>query len=407
MLQIEKMLRERMGLDGASIGSTLIQRTVRLRMRDLGIKKVDDYERVLNESAKEWSELVESVIVTETWFFRDKEPFAVMSRMVVDEWLRGTRSGKVQVLSVPCSSGEEPYSMVMALLDAGIPERRFQVDAIDISERTLQRARRAVYGKNSFRSKDLSFRSRYFTVTDEGFALQPEVVRNVNFYQGNILADSLPISGNKYDFIFCRNLLIYFDRPTQAKALRRLGELLCPTGVLFVGPAELPLALENNFVSSNLSMAFACTRIVQSQPSSQPSQRPPALVAWPAAPPVMVSARKSIYKNSRQPQAGPTSNGLQEIRELADAGRLPEALEACQKYLHECGPCPHGYYLMGLVRDAAGDESAVDCYRRALYLDPNHYETLLQMSLLLEKNGDGARARSFKSRAERLKKAAK
>ncbi len=101
------------------------------------------------------------------------------------------------------------------------------------------------------------------------------------------------------------------------------------------------------------------------------------------------------------------SKDLEQIRQLADAGKLPEALDACQKYLSESGPCPHAYYLMGLVRDAAGDDGAVDCYRRALYLNPNHYETLLQMALLLEKNGDAARAKSFKNRAQRLKLAAK
>jgi chemotaxis protein methyltransferase WspC len=406
MLEIEKMLRERMGLDGSSIGSSLIQRTVRLRMRDLGIKKAADYERLLKNSAREWSELVESVIVTETWFFRDQEPFLILSKLVVDEWFRGNRSGPAQILSVPCSSGEEPYSIVMALRDVGVPEDRFRVDAIDISERTLARARCGIYGKNSFRTKDLSFRSRYFSSAKEGFALHPEIVRNVNFYQGNILDEALVMGGGNYDFIFCRNLLIYFDRATQANALRRLSQFLSPNGVLFVGPAELPLALENQFVSANLPMAFACRKASHAPHSleSRAVSRAAAIL-----PPVSSSepAKKPLQKTPKLPATAVTVKGLEEIRGLADTGRLSEALAACQTYLRQSGPCPHGYYLMGLLQDAAGDVGALDSYRRALYLDPNHYETLLQLALLLEKNGDSARARTFKNRAQRLKLAPK
>src|SRR5712672_2583779 len=118
MQLIENMLRERMGLDACSIGSTLIQRTVRLRMKNLGLKKVEDYQCLLETSPAEWNELVESVIVTETWFFRDGEPFGAMVRLVREEWIPAHPTGKLHLLSIPCSSGEEPYSLVMAMQDA-------------------------------------------------------------------------------------------------------------------------------------------------------------------------------------------------------------------------------------------------------------------------------------------------
>jgi len=94
---------------------------------------------------------------------------------------------------------------------------------------------------------------------------------------------------------------------------------------------------------------------------------------------------------------------LEIARRLADEGRAEEALAICQKHLSENGASAPAYYLLGLLRDAAGDPTAVDYYRKALYLEPNHYETLLQMALLSQKNGDSARARAFKSRAQRLK----
>ena len=142
-------------------------------MRSLGLKRLEDYRRSLEHSRAEWNELVESVVVTETWFFRDPEPIAAFVRLVREEWLPAHSTASLRLLSVPCSSGEEPFSLVMALLDAGVPADRFQVDAVDISARALARAARGVYGRNSFRGKDLAFRDRYFQPSEEGFRAGP------------------------------------------------------------------------------------------------------------------------------------------------------------------------------------------------------------------------------------------
>jgi chemotaxis protein methyltransferase WspC len=88
---------------------------------------------------------------------------------------------------------------------------------------------------------------------------------------------------------------------------------------------------------------------------------------------------------------------------LADAGHFSEAAEICEAHLRENRVSSQAYYLLGLVRDASGEPDAIDCYRKALYLEPDHYESLVQMALLLQKNGDAARAGTFKSRARRIK----
>src|SRR6266567_1571676 len=172
MKLIEKSLRETMGLDATSIGSALIHRTVRLRMKSLGLKRVEEYHRLLSSSRAEWNELVESVVVTETWFFRDREPFAALARLVLEKWLPVHPTAPLRLLSLPCSSGEEPYSLAMALHDAGVPGGRFQIDAADISGRALARAAQGLYRKNSFRGEDLAFRDRHFQAGKEGFLLK-------------------------------------------------------------------------------------------------------------------------------------------------------------------------------------------------------------------------------------------
>ena len=150
---------------------------MRLRMKSLGLKLSDQYYQLLLRSPAEWDELVESVVVAETWFFRDREPFAALVSLLLEEWLPARPARPARLLSLPCSSGEEPYSMAMALLDAGVAPELFEITAVDISHRALAHARRGVYGRNSFRDKDLGFRDRYFRAAKDGFALQLECAR--------------------------------------------------------------------------------------------------------------------------------------------------------------------------------------------------------------------------------------
>jgi len=403
MMRIESLLRREIGLDAASIGSSLIERAVRLRMKALGLKSVEQYCDRVEKSQEERAELVESVVVNETWFFRDPDAFTAFVRMVLQDWLPRRSVSPLRVLSVPCATGEEPYSLAIALLDAGLLPERFAVDAVDVSARSLARARRAVFGKNSFRGSDLSYRDRYFRASREGQALDPRVCGCVHFIQHNLLSDQFLGGHAPYDFVFCRNLLIYFDRPTQLKALARLKQLLLPEGVLFVGPAELPIFLDQGFVSLELPMAFACrksppgaTTRIRKHAQSPP---PPAPVI-PVAPPVAQGRPASA--------SGPVAKGrpldLVEAQKLADSGQLQAATEICEACLREQGPTAQAYYLLGLINDAAGNPQAGDFYRKALYLEPGHYETLWHLALLLEKNGDAAGARAFKRRAQQAQK---
>src|SRR5258708_3211260 len=299
MIQIEQLLRETMGLDAASIGSTLIQRSVRLRMKHLGLKTMEDYQLLLQNSAPEWNELMESVVVTETWFFRDREPFSALVRLVLDERAPAHLARPLRLLSIPCSSGEEPYSMLMALLDARVPREYFQVDGVDISARALARAKRGIYGKNSFRGKDLAFRDRHFRASREGFVLNPNVRHGARFFQDNLLSDSFLAGKGNYDFIFCRNLLIYFDQTTQRKALEKIERLLKPGGVLFVGAAELPLVIEYGFVSANIPMAFGCRKTTDG-PARQPHQTGHHPGTWR---PRLVPLASESQKDSAKPKA--------------------------------------------------------------------------------------------------------
>ncbi len=474
MQPIEELLRETIGLDVAAVGPNLIQRAVRHRARSLGIRRLEEYRQFLEQSLAEWHELIESVVVPETWFFRDPEPIAAFVQLVREEWLPAHAGSALRLLSVPCSSGEEPFSLAMALLDGGIPAARFHIDGADISARALARAARGVYGRNSFRGKNLGFRDHHFQPSTEGFVLEPAVRKCVRFYRGNLLSDDFPNPQARYDFIFCCNLLIYFDALMRRKALGKIERLLAPTGVLFVSPVEHPLVIENGFVPAGIPMAFAFRKAghgsrrqripwlakqtaggvpvplneAQTQAHFSPSPRPSpprqgrggSLGSRSAkrtrqdmggdrrrfslspveggsragvSPVFRASRPRTTREDGREAcpitpsaAAGAGVRGtddLETARRLADAGHLRKAAAICEAHLSRNRDSAQAYYLLGLVRDASGEPGAIDCYRKALYLEPNHYDSLLQMALLLQKNGDTARARTFKNRAQRLK----
>jgi chemotaxis protein methyltransferase WspC len=399
MKEIECRLRSEIGLDAASIGSISVQRAVRARMNALGLNQAEDYERQLSGSPSEWAQLVESLVVSETWFFRDPEAFGALVRLVTDAWLPVHTTKPVRVLSLPCSTGEEPYSIAMALADAGVPPNRFRIDAVDISGVALALARRGIYGKNSFRGKNLAFQTRHFRPTDEGFVFNPALAQTVRFSQGNVFSDDFLADKAAYDFIFCRNLLIYCDRPSQQKALERLARLLSPAGVLFVGAAEHPVALEHGFVSADFPLAFGCRKVGHAPVRAARCDKG----ADKGADKGWVPAMLGIWGAGQEAKSATVPTDLAQARCLADAGRLAEAAELCEAHLRQTRDSAQAYYLLGLVRDARGDATAIDCFRKALYLEPEHYETLVQMSLLAEKNGDVTAARAFKRRATRIK----
>jgi chemotaxis protein methyltransferase WspC len=398
----ESLLKRAMGLDAASIGSSAVERAVRTRMTACSLADPQAYLDRLRNSAGEMQKLIEVVVVPETWFFRHREAFAAMVRIAREEWLQRHSEGLLRILSLPCSTGEEPYSIAMALLEAGFPINRFRVEAVDISNRALAHAGRAIYGKNSFRGSDLGFRDRYFTLTPAGYRLADAVSRHVRFQQGNLFDPDFLTGAELYDLIFCRNILIYFDSATQDRAVAVLTRLLSAMGALFVGPSEGNLLLEHGFVAVKAPLAFAFRRGAAPRVAEPvvPRQQSPRSTG----PRVLTRRLPSPQRIPQQPgPSGSAKPSVEQIHTIADRGHLAEAARHCEELLRDSGPSPEALHLLGLIRDATGNrEEAAACYRKALYLDPDHHEALAHLALLLERQGDKAGAGILNNRARRL-----
>jgi chemotaxis protein methyltransferase WspC len=386
-LRIADLLERVMGLNPASIGIAAVDRAVAERARVLGLP-ADAYWDALHVEPGEMQALIEVVVVPETWFFRDSAAFGAMVRAA----LARAETRPLRILSLPCSTGEEPYTIAMALIDAGLPASRFRIDAIDISARALDLARLGHYGRNSFRSADLSFRDRHFAPVGRDWRLHDAVRAPVHFAQGNVVDDGFLAGAPDYDIIFCRNLLIYFNPAVQQRVVGVLARLLRSDGVLFAGHSESGVMSAGGFASAQIPMAFAFRHAV-----AQPA---PVRAAKPAPSRPMPAPR--ITKPVSPPQPRPTS--LDDLWKLVNSGHLDEATRACEAYMRGSGPSVDGYLLLGLISDARGDGAAAAAhYRRVLYLDPAHGEALDHLALLMRKQGDETGARLLADRARRQK----
>jgi chemotaxis protein methyltransferase WspC len=401
LAEIVQLLRDSIGLDPDSIGRSTVERAISDRQAATCTPDIAAYYLRVRTSPEELQALIELVVVPETWFFRDPGAFDALSS-VVRHGAVPMATEPLRLLSVPSSTGEEPYSMAMALLDAGVPSARFQIEAMDISARALEHAAAAVYGRNSFRGTGTLGREQHFEPTPPGRRVAERVRRQVRFRQGNLLACPFVPGRDRFDIVFCRNLLIYFDRATQDRAIETLGALLKPEGLLFVGSSEGGLALNHSFVSAKLPMAFAFRRPVQARSErKKPAQtKARARLKLHAVPHALTSVVDRGDAEPARPLAVPD---LAEIRAIVDEGRLAEAAALCERHIERLGPSADAFCLLGVVREATGqsDEAAV-CYRKALYLEPSHADAVTHLALLVERQGHVAEAKVLWTRARRL-----
>jgi chemotaxis protein methyltransferase WspC len=400
MNRFEQFLLTRIGLDARSLGAQVLERIIQERLLATHSPDRDAYWQLLERSTVEQQALIEAVVVPETWFFRDPEALLALAMLAQRRLLQIRPDQGLRLLSLPCSSGEEPYSMAMALLDTGIAAQRFRIDAIDISGRVVDQARRGIYGSNAFRGRTLDYRARHFTVHDNNrHRLNDNVRACVELRQGNLFDASLLASAGPYDFIFSRNVLIYLDSAHQRQTAVLLEALLAEGGTLFVGPSETPVLLRHGMQSLGLPLAFAFAR-----GPAPASHQPPAPDAAPvrARPVLPAAAARRI-----QP-AIPAPATLEQAQLLADQGRWDAALALCEQLLHDAPRRAGGnlaglYYLLALIHDARGDAlTAGKLLRKTLYLESDHEGAMAHLAALLDLQGDRNGAAQLRQRARRV-----
>ena len=398
---VTELLRERIGLDPESLGAGVLPRALESRMRALGLTAAAEYATRLVEDGHEFQSLVDAVTVPETWFFRGGDVFAFLVQHIAGVVQRQPAGEPYRILSVPCSTGEEPYTLALALMEAGVPPSAWRIEGIDLNARLVERARQGRFGDFSFRQTAPELRQRYFRSVDGTWELAPAIRSLVRFAQGNLLAPDFLAGERPFDLAFCRNLLIYMHAAARRYTLDTLDRLLAPQGLLCMGHAEPWNLLDSRFERTGPEGTFLYHR---PEVRTSESKSANAVVE-------RNSFRSVVERNLFRSKDFP--NGMNSVlrpldllaqaRREADAGHLDEALAICQTHLNHCGPSPDAFGLMGVVHQARREKAeAAQCFHRALYLDPGHRESLTHLMLLCREQGDHRQAERLRRRLERV-----
>lgn len=418
-------------------------------------------ERVaaLPKKSAELRALVEQLTVNETFFFRNADNFRALAEHVLPERIRRMgQERKLRILSAGCASGEETYSLAIAVREA-LPDREswdVQIVGVDLNAAMLARAAQARYSAWSLRATPEDVRRRYFSVEDRDFVLAPEVQEMVTFEERNLLDDDpLFWRAASYDAVFCRNVLMYLTPDAMQDVVRRIGQSLLPDGFLFLGHAETLRGLSQDFhlchthdtfyyqrrTPGGVQQSAWQPRLTDETPAALPevvdgaaswidaiqqaSERIGQLVqgASTAGLSVATQPRPSIrsldlglvleaIRHERFSDAldllsslPPESHGepdalLLRAVLLANGGKLAEAETTCARLLALDEFSAGAHYVMALCREHAADAAgAIEHDLTAVYLDASFAMPHLHLGLMARRTGDEATARHELSQA--------
>ena len=415
---LEKQLQDRIGLDIASLGAATLPRVVAARMSAHDITSTEQYTTLAAGNPSEWSALIGELVVPETWFFRGgADFFEHLARGIRTRLTESVNGRTMRVLCIPCSTGEEPYSLAIALDREGVPATRCTIDGVDLSRDHLLRAVAGRYTAFSFREVNADPRKECFDEPEPGkWELRAALRDRVAFRPGN-LVDPAFLSGEPpYDLILCRNLFIYLSADGAARAMANIERLLAVDGRLCLTAAEADRIPVAKFIPDGpaslasfkkytgdvpLPPRSGVIRLQASKPASGVFPKPPSGV-FPKPAPKSGVISSSLLQSTPLPDVKP-ADPLKESRRLADAGKLEAAKSAC-----ESAPASAARFsLLGVIHLAASrHDDATEAFRKALYLDPDDTEALTHMIVLCEQRGDPDQAAGLRRRLSRLAKGA-
>lgn len=429
----------------------VLERGLESRMTALRINLFSDYYQYLEknmERRQELQKLLQFLTVGETFFFRYHAHFEALEKSVLPALTNLPLKKSLRVWSAGCSTGEEPYSIAMAIMES-FPDwkkRNISIYATDINSRSLRSAKEGVYNSWKIRVTPKHYLEKYFNRIGESYIVSDEVKSLVDFSYFNLQSPP-SLSVEPFDIIFCRNVMIYFTTVTTKKVVEKFTDALSPGGYLFLGHSETLANVSSRFERHIHEGGFYYTKKPElpGQPekpsvalqNSTPQRRarvPEAVgLSRRAAPLPAVKQPDSInpetlFINGLQllhqenyPAAAEVFRNLLQIKPqhtgaiLAGGqihlahGRSDEALSCFDKALLLNDLLPEGYFLRGLLFEM-GDrvDEAIEEYRKAVLLKIDFIMPHYQLGKLCFRTGDvNASGREFRNSLKLLEKAAR
>ena len=218
------------------------------------------YYALKDNDRGEWDLAWDALSVQETYFFREAPQINALTTIIVPAWFQKSAL-PFHIWSAACATGEEPYTIAIALAEAGLAGHPIDIVASDASPAALAKARSGIYRERSFRALPPGLREKYFQPVPEGWQLSPEIMGRVTFLRANLLEPGEIAPLARVQAVFCRNVFIYFSPHSIRVALAVMAVRMAPGGCLFVGASESLLRLTTDYELKEIGGALVYVRI--------------------------------------------------------------------------------------------------------------------------------------------------
>ena len=247
---VSQLLRKRAGIVLTGDKMYLLESRLAPLARKEGLPSIDDLIHVVRARREERliNQVVDVMTTNETFFFRDKTPFEHLKEAIFPVLAQARRGSRIRIWCAASSTGQEPYSIAMMLdqnpaLTGGVP---VEIIATDISDRCLERARQGLFTQFEVqRGLPVQMLMHYFTQQDDHWRVSERLRQMVSFRKLNLMDPAYNLG--RFDVVFCRNVLIYFDVPTKAEVLDRIAGSMNPGGFMLMGAAESIVGMTQSF----------------------------------------------------------------------------------------------------------------------------------------------------------------
>ena len=257
---IQNLINERTGMFFDNGKSDLLIDKLSPLVIERGFSSYLDYYYLLKYDAAarvEWQNVMNALSVQETYFWREIDQVRALVQTLVPQWHAQNGSGPMRIWSAACATGEEPLTIAMALNEAGWFDRApIEIFASDASSKAIARAQAGVYRERAFRNLPPHLRERYFEPNGPDWRIKRELHSRIKWGMANLMDESEVAPLANADFIFCRNVFIYFSESAIGRVVRSFARFMRPPGYLFVGAAESLLRITTDFTLTEIDDAF-------------------------------------------------------------------------------------------------------------------------------------------------------
>ena len=399
--RLAEIVSRTIGFDPERIGLNSIIRAAHEAQAYSKASTIEALEDQLIDDPKCRQLFTESIVVPESWLFREPKVFQHINTLLCQ---RLQKQSRVMMLSAPCANGEEACSIALSLLESGHSQNQFHIIATDISRHAVKQARSGLFSENAFRTIDETLKNKWFSLTPKGWQVDPAIQETIEFLDRNLLDPSIANeliqkARGRFDLICCRNLLVYFTKPARKNLIQILARLLKPDGELVIGAAETVILPTCDWEPTG-PLTFRLRKqaieppLVQQESIQDNTHKSPIQTK--------VESSQLGHANPIIPSDNATTSPeiIREVEALANAGDIENAIRICQESLQIKGTQTDLLYILAILHQTAGDfETSEKLLEKAVYLEPRHEGALLSLALIAKRRGDTTAERRYRRSA--------